>query len=144
MTLSRSSFLALFLKLLNHCEAVLAAFTMTGKNECQNVKMCSMMLIYFKYEIVQYCLLCEKVQIVWRHFKSAQDEYVQFFFFSFLDTYCVRTFANNLVQLVDRAALTTKNRIIPSPAFYNKRQLYCVFSTIQTLEDVKRPHKVTC
>lgn len=59
------------------------------------------MLIYFKYEIVRYCLLCEKVQIVWSHFKSVQDEYDESFWY-------VGTFANDLVELVGRAALTSK------------------------------------
>lgn len=31
-----------------------------------------------------------------------------------------------------------------SLAFHNKRQLYCGFYTVQTLEDVRRPLKVIC
>lgn len=50
------------------------------------------------------CLLCEKVQIVWSHFKLVQDGYVHDLFFLL----CVGTFAKNWVILVHRAALTSK------------------------------------
>lgn len=96
-----------------------------------------MMLIYFKYETVHYCLLCEKDQIVWSHFKSVQDECDEFFWY-------VGTFANDLVRTGWQSSADFKARIIPSPAFHNKRQLYCGFPTIQTLEDVRRPSQEMC
>lgn len=107
---------------------------MTVKNESYNVNSVPRSLIYSKYENVRYCLLCEKVQIVWSHFKSVQDEYVHVFFFFWY----IGTFANNLVKLVDIAALTSKLESYHPLHFITKGSYTVAFST----QDVRRPPKV--
>lgn len=97
-----------------------------------------MMLIYLKYEIVRYCLLCEKVQIVWSHFKSVQDEYVHSVVVVFL------VCKDICKQFGRQSSSHIKAGFLLSLAFHNKRQLYCGFYTVQTLEDVRRPLKVIC
>lgn len=81
------------------------------------------------------CLLCEKVQIVWSHFKLVQDGYVHDLFFSFM----CRNICKELGHTGPQSSSDIKARTVPAPIFHNKRQLHCGLLTAPLLEDVRSP-----